>query len=191
MRRLMGASPPEPLRVIDTHPTDRLGGFLKGIVIAEIGAERFHGAGSRPHDFMRVKFGSTRSSFAQHGDNHGPFTGTNIAFDVKDLLPSAEHGLAVAPGHRQARSEQRRLQVGMAVAVVPSLLVGVISTGWNKAPQERRQVLLQAGLEFDGADRTRAAHVEDLHDAGAHTRLADNPGDRVGQVVHLAGAMRV
>jgi hypothetical protein len=36
-----------------------------------------------------------------------------------------------------------------------------------------------------------AAHVEDLHDAGAHTRLADNPGDRVGQVVHLAGAVRV
>ena len=36
-----------------------------------------------------------------------------------------------------------------------------------------------------------AAHVEDLHDAGAHARLAHNAGDRIGQVVHFAGAVRV
>ena len=55
----------------------------------------------------------------------------------------------------------------MAIAVVPSLLVGIVSTGRNEAPQERRQVLLQARLEFDGAYCTGAAHVEDLDDAGA------------------------
>jgi hypothetical protein len=130
-------------------------------------------------------------SFAQNRDDHGPFAGPNVAFNVKDLLPGAEHGLAVAHGHRQARTEQRRLQVGMAVAVVPSLFVGVIPAGRNKPRQKRREVLLQARLELDGADRSGAAHVEDLHDAGAHPRLADNAGHRIGQVVHLAGAVRV
>ena len=83
------------------------------------------------------------------------------------------------------------MQVGMPIAVVPSLLVGVVPIGRNEAPQKRRQVLLQAGLEFDGANRTSAAHVEDLHDAGVHTQLADNPVDRVGQVVRLAAGVRV
>ena len=79
----------------------------------------------------------------------------------------------------------------MAVAVVPGLLVGIVPTGWNQAPQKRPQVLLQARLELDGADGSGAGHVEDLHDAGAQTRLADNSGDRIGQVVHLAAALRV
>jgi hypothetical protein len=78
-----------------------------------------------------------RSSFPQHGDNHGPFTRTNIAFDVKDLLPSAEHRLTITHGHRKARTEYCRLQVGMAIAVVPRLLVGVVQAGWNQATQER------------------------------------------------------
>ena len=94
-------------------------------------------------------------------------------------------------GHRQARTEQRRLQVGMAVAVVPGLLVGVVPIGRNEAPHKRWQVLLQARLEFDGADRSGAAHVKDLHDASGYTRLPDNSGDLVGQVVHLAGAVGV
>ena len=71
-----------------------------------------------------------RSSFAQHGDNHGPFTGTNIAFEVEDLLPSAEHGLAITHGHRQARTEQRRLQVGMAIA--RARLARGRSRGWGE-----------------------------------------------------------
>ena len=81
-----------------------------------------------------------RASFAQHRDDHGPFTGPNVAFDVKDLLPGAEHGPAVAHGQRQARTEQRRLQVGMAVAVVPGLLLGIVPAGRKQAPQKRRQV---------------------------------------------------
>ena len=132
-----------------------------------------------------------RALFAEHRDDHGPFTGPNVAFDVKDLLPRPKHGQTVSHGHRQARTEQCRLQMGMAVAVAPSLLVGVIPAGWNKPPQKRRQVLLQARLELDGADGSGAAHVEDLHDASAHTRLADNSGDPVGQVVHLTGGLRV
>jgi hypothetical protein len=56
-----------------------------------------------------------RALFAQHRDDHGPFTGPDVAFNVKDLLPGAEHGPAVAHGRRQARTEQRRLQMGMAV----------------------------------------------------------------------------
>ena len=132
-----------------------------------------------------------RALFAQHRDDHGPFTGPNVALNVKDLLPSAEHEPAVAHGHRQARTEQRRLQVGMAVAVVPGLLVGVVPAGGNQAPQKRRQVLLQARLELNGADGSGATRVEDLHDACAYTRLADNASDRVGQVLHLAAAVRV
>jgi hypothetical protein len=84
-----------------------------------------------------------RALLAEHRDDHGPFTGPHVAFDVKDLLPGAKHGPAVAHRHRQARTKQRRLQVGMAVAVVPGLLVSVIPAWWNKPPQKRRQVLLR------------------------------------------------
>jgi hypothetical protein len=87
----------------------------------------------------------------QHRDDHGPFTGPDVAFDVKDLLPGAEHRPAGAHRRRQARTKQRGLQVGMAVAVVPGLLVSVIPARWNKLSQKRRQVLLQARLELDGA----------------------------------------
>lgn len=104
---------------------------------------------------------------------------------MEDLLPGAENGLPFTHRHCQARTEQRRLQVGMAIAVVPGLLVGIVPAGWNQPPQKRGQVLLQARLELDGAYRSGAAHVEDLDDARAHTRLADNSGDRAGQVVHL------
>jgi hypothetical protein len=55
-------------------------------------------------------------SFAQHRDDYGPFAGPDVAFDMKDLLPGAEHELAVTQGRGQGRTEQRRLQVGMAVA---------------------------------------------------------------------------
>ena len=48
---------------------------------------------------------------------------------MKDLLPGAKHGPSVAHGNRQARTEQRRLQVGMAVAVVPGLFMGIIPAG--------------------------------------------------------------
>jgi len=50
----------------------------------------------------------------------------------------------------------------MAVAVVPGLLVGVVPAGGNQAPQKRRQVLLQARLELDGADGSGATRVEDF-----------------------------
>ncbi len=68
----MPASP--PLRIISTHPLYRLRGFLKGVVIAEIGAERFHGAGSPRYT-------------AQKGiDGGGPVTEVEIGMQIYDAL---------------------------------------------------------------------------------------------------------
>jgi hypothetical protein len=89
------------------------------------------------------RHGHGRASLALHRDDHGPFTGPKVAFNVKDLLPSAEHGPAVAHGHRQARTKQCSLQMGMAVAVAPGLLVGVVyKASYNQSFGARRSILI-------------------------------------------------
>ena len=66
---------------------------------------------------------------AEHRDDHGPFTGPGVALQVEDLLPGAQQELALAHWDGQPGAQHGRLQVGMAVAVVPGLLVAVITAG--------------------------------------------------------------
>jgi len=62
----------------------------------------------------------------------------------------------------------------MSIAVVPGLLVAVAPARWDELVQDGGQVLEQAGFELNGADRRRAADVEDVHGAGS------NAGGRYG-----------
>ena len=94
--------------------------------------------------------------------------GLDVAFQVKDLLPGAEHDLPALDRNGEGRAKQRSLQVRVAVAVVPCLLVAVVRTRWHQLVQNRGQVPLEAGLEFDRADGTSAADVENMRHAGAH-----------------------
>src|SRR6266566_1302518 len=76
----------------------------------------------------------------------------------------------------------------VAVAVVPGLLVAVLTRRREQSVQDSWQVAAQARLELDGADRRRAADIEDVDDAGADARLDNGLCHLVGQVVHVAVA---
>src|SRR5215469_3302008 len=96
----------------------------------------------------------------------------NIAFQVKDLLPRPKNQLAIRDGHGQRRPEPCCLQVGVAVAVVPCLLVAVAAAGRDQLIQKRGQVLLQPRLEFNRTDRGSAADVENVDGPGLDARGA-------------------
>lgn len=64
------------------------------------------------------------------------------------------------------RPQQRCVQMRVPVAVMPRLLMAIIATARDEFVQAVRQILLQPGLELNGADRGGAAHVEHVHRAG-------------------------
>ena len=76
----------------------------------------------------------------------------------------------------------------MAVAIMPGLFMTVIATRGKELIEHRRQVLLEAGFEFNGADGGSAADVEDVYCAGAHMRFAHHARDFARQILHLAVA---
>jgi hypothetical protein len=78
--------------------------------------------------------------------------------------------------------------MGMAVAVVPRLLVAIIPAGRNQAIEELRQIFLKARLEFDGSQRRGAPHSKDVDNPGLNGRLLDNFSYRLGQIVHVSVA---
>src|SRR5262245_29176271 len=88
------------------------------------------------------------SLFPQYGHDHGAVARADVALQMDELLPSAQHQPACTDRHRQRRAQQRRLQVRVAVAIVPSLLVAVTATRRNQAVKQLRQVASQARLEL-------------------------------------------
>ena len=114
--------------------------------------------------------------------------GFDVAFEMEDLLPGAQCQGALLDRHGKRRTEDRCLKMGMAVAVVPGLLVSVIAARREQLVQHRRQVPFQAGLEFDGPHRRSAADIEDMNETAAHFGVGDNPGNLTGEVVHVAVA---
>jgi len=96
------------------------------------------------------------SRFPDDRDHHRARAAADVAFQVKNLLPGSEHQLAFGNGHGQRRAEQSGLQVRMAVAVVPGLLVAIVAAGRNELVEDGRQVALQPRLKFNGADGRRA-----------------------------------
>src|SRR5438093_448423 len=80
--------------------------------------------------------------------------------------------------------------MGVAVAVVPGLLVAVAPARRNEAIEQIGQVLLEPRLEFDGGHGGRAADAEDMRDAGADAGAADERAHLLGEVVHVAVSLR-
>src|SRR5438874_2445629 len=79
----------------------------------------------------------------------------------------------------------------VTVAVMPSLLVTVLSARRNQAIQHLGKILLQARLEFNRANRAGAAHDEELGHAGLDAGLADDAADGIAEVLHVTVAARV
>jgi len=129
---------------------------------------------------------AAESSFAHHGDRDRSLARFNVALDVKNLLPGAQHELAVHNWNCQRRPQHRGLQVGMAVAVVPGLFMAVLPARRHELVQDSRQVFQESGFKFDRADGGGAADIENVCDAVAHLGGADNLGDLTGEVVHFS-----
>ena len=66
--------------------------------------------------------------------------------------------------------------------------MAILARRRKQAVQHSRQVAAQARLELDGADRRRAADVENVDNAGADARLDNGLGHLVGEIVHVAVA---
>src|SRR5260370_24045877 len=109
--------------------------------------------------------------FPQYSDHEGSLPGPDITFQEDDLLPGAQDQLGLGDGHGQAGPLECGLQVGMAVAVVPGLLVAIIPAGWNEAVGPFPQVPAPARLKLDRPDGRRAAHAENLGDSGLNARF--------------------
>ena len=98
--------------------------------------------------------------------NDGPRSPFYITLKMKDLLPGAQQKLSVFYGNSKRRSHQRRLKVGMAIPVVPCLLVSVVARGWNDSIQELRNVSFQPGFILHGTDDASAAYVKYVSQTG-------------------------
>ena len=132
-----------------------------------------------------------RRLLPHHRHHHGAAPRTDVAFQVNELLPGAQHGLAVGHRRREGRPQERGLQMRMAVAVVPGLLVAVVAARRDQPVEHFGQVALEARLELDRADRRRAAHAEHLHDARLDARAPDDGGNLVGDLGHVPVACRL
>lgn len=103
-----------------------------------------------------------------HSYHHGPLPRSHVAFQMKDLLPSAEDGFAVSEGDGERWAKQRGLEMGVAVAVMPGLFVSVVAAGRDELVEEFGKIALESRFELDCADRGRAADGEDVDEAGAN-----------------------
>ena len=124
-------------------------------------------------------------SLAGNGHHDGAVAGFDVAFQMEDLLPGAQHRFPVGHRHGQGRPEQRRLQMRMAVAIVPGPFVSVVAAGRDEFVQQVGQVFEQARFVFDGAQRAGAADVEHVRRARAHAGVVDNSRHVRRQVVQL------
>ena len=84
---------------------------------------------------------------------------------MEDLLPGPQDSSAIAYGDRYRRSQPRCLQVRVTVAVVPHLFVSIGATRRQKSIQDLWKITLEARFILDRANRSRTAHIEDVHKA--------------------------
>jgi hypothetical protein len=68
-----------------------------------------------------------RSRFPDSGDHDRAPARFDVALQMEDLLPGAQYDLAIFNGHGERWPEHGSLQVRVAVAVVPGLLVTVVA----------------------------------------------------------------
>jgi hypothetical protein len=86
----------------------------------------------------------------------------HVAFEVEDLLPSAELECAISHRHGKRWPKDRGLQVRVAVAVVPGLFVAVVAARRKELIKHGRQVALKPRLEFNGPQCSCATHIKDV-----------------------------
>ena len=110
---------------------------------------------------------------------------------MKNLLPGAEHQLALFNRDHERWSEHRGLQMRVAVAIVPGLLVAVVAAGREQLVQDCGQILLQARFKFNRADGPGTANVENVCEARAQARFAHDSSHLLRKVVHLAVTRRL
>jgi len=73
----------------------------------------------------------------------------------------------------------------MPIAVVPCLLVSIVTAGRNQLVEDRGKILLQARLELDCADCRRAADIENIRGARLDSRGSHDGRDLIRKVVHV------
>lgn len=130
--------------------------------------------------------GAVKRLLADDRDDDLSLSGFDVAFEEEDLLPGSEDESAVADWDGDLGPEPGCLEVGVSVSVVPGSLVAVVSAWGHEPVEDVGEVLLEAGFEFDGADGSGAADVEDVGDAGLDVGFVDCVGDVAGDVVHVA-----
>ncbi len=106
---------------------------------------------------------STMYLYVPHDRNdNGPTARFYVTLQMEDLLPGPQNQFSILNGNAERGSEHSRLQMRMAVAVMPCLFVPVVAAGREQFVQNSGQVLLETGFEFNGADAASAADIEDV-----------------------------
>src|ERR1700757_4390735 len=117
------------------------------------------------------------SSVTDHGDHNRSLASADVALYMEDLLPGTKYELSLRDGHGQRWPEQRALQMRVAVAIMPGLLVAVRATGWDQLIQDGGQIMLQSRLELNRPHRSCAADVENVDRASLDTRRGHDRRD--------------
>lgn len=74
----------------------------------------------------------------------------------------------------------------MSIAIVPCLLVPVVTAGRDEFVEDGRKILLQSPLEFDCSNRSRAADVENIHGTRLYPGRSHDRSDLISKVVHVS-----
>ena len=81
-------------------------------------------------------------SVTNHRDHNASLTPAHVTLQMEDLLPSTKYELSHDDGHGQRWPKQRGLQMRVAVAIMPGLLVAVRATGRDQLIQDGGQIML-------------------------------------------------
>ena len=94
----------------------------------------------------------------------------------------SDDGLPIGEGHRQRRTQQRRPDVGIAVAIAPARIVGIVGALRRDLLERPPQVLDQPRLILDGRHPAGRARDEDGCRARAQAGVLDLIGYLPGDV---------
>lgn len=117
--------------------------------------------------------------FAEDRHDDAPVARSDITFQKKHLLPCSENRLAAFQGEGQGRTQQRGLQVGVAVAIVPGVVMMIAPFRRRQFVHQGRQVFEEPGFELDCPQRYGTSHCKEMDqsslEAGSLTFFYD-PG---------------
>jgi len=143
--------------------------------LAPASAKRIHPAGKYRASSDEVGAGHPHRPVAVpdlsgHGDLHRTAAGPVVMIDHHHLLPGAELQAAVAHRQTDGRPQERRLDVAVAVAVVPGRFVGVVVLRRRQTRDGPLEIGHHPRLEFDGGEGARRAHHRRRQNAPPYAR---------------------